>query len=195
MKRQNVKPNEENDYSDGFYARLYGVLTSFGLNETRLIWTRYAGFLVLQGFIVHSFANENLLQSTQLVLSVIGIILSVIWHILNHSGWLNQNIWYSLSAQIDFTELKIKLPTDWWIRSRALKPTGKIYFIAQIVPIAFLILFNIRLFLILNDFGLRIDYSAIITITLLIVAWLVFHIIERGEYQDRKNVEDERPFS
>ena len=75
-------PVKDNDYSDSSYARLYGSFNSFGLNETKLVWSRYAAFLVLEGFILkvltdNAFSNLYLGIS----LSIIGIIISSIWHI------------------------------------------------------------------------------------------------------------------
>ena len=189
---QTIAPDKDSDYSDGFYARLYGTLVSFGHNEQRLIWTRYAGFLVLQGFIIHTATRDDIDSTLLLGLSIIGIAISASWHVLNYSGWLNQNIWFTMAARLHFTGLSVPLPTDWWTQGRALRPTGKIYSIAQSVPIVLLIGYGFAMAWALKELKLRVELAATLTVICVVLAFLVSILIERAEYKDRKNEEDDR---
>lgn len=196
IKRQEVSPGATEDYGDSFYGNLYNTMVSFfGLNEQRLTWMRYAGFLVLQGFIINTIARGSLQPVMLLVLSLLGIICSTAWHILNFAGWLNQNVWFTKAAGLKFTKLTIPLPTEWWEKERALRPTGRIYGIAQSVPFALLLVYAAGVFEALTEMGVRWELACITSVGLVVVAWLIFLAVERWEYYDRSRKEDDRPIS
>ena len=73
-------------------------------------------------------------------LASVGIFVNVIWHVLNFSGWLNQNHWFYVASELMRHELddEIKLPTDSW--KRMMVPTGWIYWLAQSVPSGLVVL-------------------------------------------------------
>lgn len=196
VERHEVKPQNGEDYSEGFYSSLYSTEVSFGQNEQSLIWTRYAGFLILEGFIINSLKldSNSLSSELTLLLSIIGIICSGVWHILNHSGWLNQNIWFSKAASLNFSSVNAPMPTDWWVNSKALKPTGKIYYIAQLIPTSFIFLYSYTYLqsLLIKNIPIA---SYLITGFILIITIIVVTVIEHMEYSNRKKIKGNRPLS
>jgi hypothetical protein len=194
---QIVTPKDGDVYSEIAYSHIYGSIVSIGANETRLIWGRYAGFLVLQGFIIT--ASSQILLSTKsgflILASILGLICSVSWHILNFAGWLNQNIWYSMAAQFHFVGINVHLPTDWWKKRRALRPRGAIYSIAQGVPLMFIVLYSIATSVLLSDLGVLMEVAISSSIVLIALSLTIITVVENKEYRDRKEYEDECPIS
>src|SRR3972149_7269786 len=89
-------------------ATLYRATVSFGTQEQQLIWTRYTGFLVLNGFLLSAYLemtrrlrDGSLPDPWSLItLAALALVINSIWHILNFSGWMNQNLWFHLAATL-----------------------------------------------------------------------------------------------
>lgn len=140
----NEDSSRQQDQADGrldpAVATLYRATVSFGTQETQLIWTRYAGFLVLNGFLITAYTQISL--STHRISNVwvlvtigfLGLFFNAMWHILNFAGWQNQNLWYHRAATLSPLLGHYRLPTDCF-KANMGKPRGWIYWLAQTVPI------------------------------------------------------------
>lgn len=192
---QKVNPETGKDYSETVYASLYNTYASFGLNEQNLIWTRYSGFLVLQGFIINAIATGTYQAIILLCLSLFGIACSTTWHILNFTGWLNQNVWFSIAAGIKFTKIIVLTPTTYWEIERSKKPIGKIYQIAQSVPQALLLVYAVVATIALEEMIGTWELAIAVALFLVIIAELLIGIVEKMEFDERSRNEDDRPIS
>lgn len=120
-------------------ATLYRAAVSFGTNETRLIWSRYTGFLVINGFFTNALLSKWVPpQNSSLLLigGALALLVNAVWHTLNFSGWLNQIRWYRIAGNLDESLGQWKLPTDDF-KEKVKRPCGWIYWIAQLVPMGF----------------------------------------------------------
>lgn len=125
---------------DAPQATLYRTAISLGTAEIQLIWTRYTGFIVMNGFLVNAIAQQWTRNATEQAASInapslalvggLGLLLNSAWHILNFSGWQNQNLFYYQANQL--LGQPIGLLTDQFDRHRA--PYGWIYWTAQFIP-------------------------------------------------------------
>ena len=108
-------------------ATLYRAAVSFGTNETQLIWTRYTGFLVINGFFTNALLSnwDPPQNSLPLLIGALALLVNAVWHTLNFSGWLNQIRWYRIAGNLDESLGQWKLPCGW------------IYWLAQLVPTGF----------------------------------------------------------
>ena len=125
---------------------LYQTAVSHFTNETQLIWLRYSGFLVIDGFIsagyfqiISSNAEQGLLEklgqeNVLIVALIFGIVINSMWHILNYSGWHNQLLWLGRAARILPEAVNKKLTTRSFRKVSGV-PRGPIYQIAQAVPV------------------------------------------------------------
>ena len=191
--KQKVNPETGKDYSESVYASLYNTYASFGLNEQNLIWMRYSGFLILQGFIINAIATGTYQPIILLVLSLFGIACSTTWHILNFAGWLNQNIWFSIAAGIKFTKITVLTPTSYWEGESSKKPTGKIYYIAQSVSQALLLVYAVIGAIALEEMIGIWELAIAIALFVIIIAVLISGFVERTEYDERLRSEADRP--
>lgn len=184
-----------NDHTDCFYVSLYDTIVSSGLNEQLLIWMRYSAFLVFHGFILNVITRDQLQPGFTLCLSVLGMICSTMWYIMNFMGWLNQNFWFKRAQSLPFNKLTVRLPTEWWGEKEALKPTGRIYAIAQIIPVFFLFAYAAAVVLALNElrYGLKIGIFTASVSLVLAIAFGKF--IENKEYTERLREENKRGVS
>jgi hypothetical protein len=118
-------------------ATLYRAIISFGTQETQLIWARYTGFIVINGFFVNvllpKWEHDDI--SPLIFVVVLSLLVNAIWHILNFSGWQNENLWYHLASKLNSSFDKFKLPTDCFKEWRS--PNGWIYWLAQTIPTLF----------------------------------------------------------
>ena len=195
IRQHDVPPKDGAKYEDGFYATLYSALASFGQNEQRLIWMRYAGFLVLQGFLVSTFLSGHVERKLLAPLGLAGMASSAAWHFLNFAGWLNQNYWFSRAASLRFTGLTVQLPTDYWTDLASLRPTGIIYRVAQFVAISLLLVHAciVGWSLVGFDVALGLVIPVVILVLVLVVTLLV--VLERLELSSRAQERDGRPVS
>jgi len=111
-------------------ATLYRAAISLGAQEAQLIWTRYAGFIIMNGFLVSALSNNEIRQQT-IILAVLGLIafvLNCIWHILNYAGWRYQHLFYRSAG--DLFDAEIGLLTDRF-RGKEFEHGGWIYRLAQ----------------------------------------------------------------
>jgi hypothetical protein len=51
-------PQNGSAYADQFWSANYSTLCSFVINEARLVWTRFAAFLIVHGFFFKYFTDE-----------------------------------------------------------------------------------------------------------------------------------------
>ena len=93
-------------------APLYRAAISLGAQEAQLIWTRYAGFIIMNGFLVSALSNNEIRQQTIILagLGLIAFVLNCIWHILNYAGWRYQHFFYRSAG--DLFDSEIGLLTD-----------------------------------------------------------------------------------
>ena len=132
-----VKTEEE--WPEPALATLYRATVSFGTQETQLIWTRYAGFLVLNGFLSSAYAEMSRQPQNAwilLTIGVLGLIANAVWHTLNFAGWKNMCLFYHLAAKLSPRLDIFKLPTERF-KDRIPNPFGYIYWLAQLVPVGF----------------------------------------------------------
>jgi len=132
--------NKLNNISSGI-ATMYSAVLSFGIQETNLIWSRYAGFIVINGFLVNAVIQKLGTENEHkifLIVGIIGLLINLLWHVINFSGWQNQNKWYFYASKVlennsDDENNQLKLPTDSF---RDIKPPfGPVYMIAQALPL------------------------------------------------------------
>lgn len=126
-----------------YLATLYRTAIALVAAELQLIWTRYTGFIIMNGFLVNIVAQQwtqNTGGQPALVSTVVlglvgalGLLLNSAWHILNFSGWQNQNLFYYHAHRL--LGQSIGLVTDQFDRPRL--PSGWIYWIAQVIPTIF----------------------------------------------------------
>ncbi len=136
---------------DPAVATLYRAALSVATQEEQLIWTRYAGFLVLNGFLLNASPEiPRLLQTTPpggglsnptspeviLVIGILGLLVNAVWHLLNFDGWYQHNRWFHVAANVSPAIQAFSLPTE-WARKVILRPRGRIYVLAQLVPAGF----------------------------------------------------------
>lgn len=120
-------------------ATMYRAAVSFGTQESQLVWTRYAGFIVINGFLINAVTKRvglNYESTVLLAVGIIGLLINLIWHVLNFAGWQNQNLWYCYASGIvgQFND-KPQLPTDEF--KDVIAPFGPIYWVAQSIPTLF----------------------------------------------------------
>ncbi len=193
--QQKVHAQTGKNHSESVYASLYNTFSAFGLNEQNLIWIRYSGFLVLQGFIINAAIAARDQAIILLSLALFGIACSTTWHILNFAGWLNQNVWFSIAAGIKFTKATIPTPTTYWEMERSKKPTGIIYGIAQSVPLALLLVYVVIVAIALNEMIGTLELATTISATIAVLAFLIIGIVEKLEFDARSRHDDDMPFS
>lgn len=118
------------------HATLYRAAISVGVQETQLIWTRYSGFIIMNGFIVSALINEKI-RDNDAILAFVAIMLLVlngVWRILNFAGWQNQQLFYRQAGRLFDSD--IGLVSDHF-RTKNYTPVGWIYWIAQTIPTMF----------------------------------------------------------
>lgn len=125
------------------------VVVQLATTEIQVIWRRYAGFLVLHGFIIHGLSPLPADPRVAIGIATAGLISCGLWYVLNFCGWLNQNMYLAsayrlmperLRAEIPGAatvvlattpQLELHAPTAGGIS----KPTGTIYGLAQLTPL------------------------------------------------------------
>lgn len=120
-------------------ATLYRASISMGTQEVQTIWARYTAFLLINGFLVNAIVVnlKSLDEDILFWIGILGVIINIAWYFLNFSGWLNQNRWYNIAAQLLPPQLNARLPTRSF--STLNKPKGYIYRIAQVTPLLFIV--------------------------------------------------------
>ena len=121
------------DWSDSALASMYAAALAFGTSETQMIWNRYAGFLVLNGFLITTLEKQELHSLPTALIGIAGLLLNSIWLVMNFAGWRNQCLWYHIAGTLDPRLRSFRLPTDAF-RGSVLVPHGEIYFLAQSIP-------------------------------------------------------------
>jgi hypothetical protein len=144
--RQSIPPYEQDQYSDIFWASLYGTLCQFGMNETRLIWLRSSAMLIAHSFILNLAVGQSLSGPDErrpfaLGLAVIGLLLTCCWCVLNFHGWRNQDHYYWFAARLQFTGINVPLTTDFWGSRTPPRPSGTVYWIAQLISVIFFLVY------------------------------------------------------
>jgi hypothetical protein len=131
------------DIPEPAIATLYRASVSLGTQETQLVWARYTGFLILNGFLINAYIaswTEHLSGEAPkrgailFAIGILGLLVNAIWHVLNFSGWQNQNLFYYQAANVSDVFSRFQLPTDPF-KQKVHRPYGWIYWLAQCVPI------------------------------------------------------------
>jgi drug/metabolite transporter (DMT)-like permease len=120
------------------------------------------------------------------MISALALLVNVVWHILNFSGWLNQNLWYRIAGNLDEALGQWKLPTDDF-KEKIKLPYGWIYWLAQLVPTGFSIGAAICLAKGLSRFGLC--KAALISSAVWIFVAIAAVLIEYKAIPKRKDIE------
>jgi len=117
-------------------ATVYRAAISLGAQEAQLIWTRYTGFIIMNGFLITALSNGDIRKQNIILalLGVIALILNCIWHTLNYAGWRNQHLFYCQAGNL--LDSNIGLLTDHF-KTRDFKHGGLIYWLAQTIPTMF----------------------------------------------------------
>lgn len=176
-----IKPTG-NDYPEQFFSTIYAAHLSFADGERRLIWGRFSGFLIIEGFIINALLKEFNQQplSIQIALSIAGCIVSIAWILINHAGWLSQNMWLKLAAGFNFSKLNIALISDHWKDEKSAHPAGSIYTIAQLIPSAFIIIYSTTLGLSIHPITSGLNYGfAFILLAPLISFFAILFLIKK----------------
>ena len=120
-------------------ATLFRAAISIAVQETQLVWTRYTGFIVMNGFLVSILINEIIRARGEIlvIVGVVVLVLNSVWHILNYAGWHNQILFYRQAGSL-FTS-DIGLVTDCF-QATHFTPFGWIYWLAQTIPTMFSLL-------------------------------------------------------
>jgi len=133
----------------------YSTLSNYGLTEASLTWNRYAAFLVLEGFFLAGalhFMDPDKGYGFPLlgITACIGLLITMLWYLLNFYGWLNQNVFYYYASQVKIKGAK--LPTDKYNYHlngkkplKALRPKSVIYIIAQLVLYLLMLVYSIMI--------------------------------------------------
>ena len=188
-------------HSDSFFANIYNTYTSYGLNETGLIWNRFGSFLILHGFLINVGSTfGKISEAYELILiGALGIFFSSVWYLINFFGWLSQNSWYAMASQILFVELESTIsqsPSEYWRENGSLKPTGMIYKLTQLMPIAVGMIYSIFLvrgmWIIIPDVLMRwLTYLSILVLLILLCVFLkdlCTWELERIEHKERMEI-------
>lgn len=206
---QKIRPQHGARYSDVFWSNLYATLTAYGRTETTLNWQRYAAFLVTNGLIINALGLErwpevNPQPFVALILGLFGLGLASVWHVLNFSGWLNQNLFYWMASRLTFTDPRFRkgktflaLPTEWWRQQNDAppRPCGYIYHLAQVVPCGFGVGYALIVGLGAHAVGLSCGLAMLLSFTLLIVTGIITGVLESKEYRRRQLDEASRPMA
>lgn len=185
------------EYSEQFFSTMYSTHVAFADGERQLIWSRFSGFLVLEGLLIGALTRDFSLAPALLLmlLSSVGCVLSVVWFVLNYSGWMNQNQWLTYAARYNFERLELPLLSDPWQDTRSLRPFGAIYKVAQCIPSSFLAVyasvFGYSIFLLEQKLVWGITSAVVMLVACVIVTWLVAESI----YRDRLHQEDDKPIN
>lgn len=184
---QKIPPHNGSNYSDIFWASLYGTLCRFGHTETRLIWMRSSAFLVVHAALIHLTVPKKSVSLEPIVLlalALVGIFLACLWSIMNHLGWINQEIWYWYAAKLRFTKVNVALPTDFWHTKAPPKPFGEIYLIVQIIIVLFIVsysvLFGLAMFRLCVPVMWTLVSSVIVTVIALVVTFKVNRYLSKS---------------
>jgi len=190
---QDVSPfDEKNQYSDIFWASMYGTLCRFGLNETRLVWMRASAFLIVHGVLLQSALdpqNSDLLSAY--ALQVAGLVLACLWSIMNYLGWMNQDRWYWYAAMFKFEKIQVPLPTDYFRGSQPQKPGGHIYVITQIVVWLFVLLYAGLIGLTCYQQGFSWVIALILSGASIGLVWIVTYFTQQWLWNHRSSPEDD----
>jgi predicted membrane channel-forming protein YqfA (hemolysin III family) len=125
---------------------MYQADSAFAMQEASLVWSRYTGFIIIDGFLVTAFvelcmkADANAIVTGYIYLAVglAGLLINMAWHIINYSGWCNQYLWFHY-ATTHIPKNKISNLIQFFTEKRNLKKFGRIYQIAQVLPVLFFV--------------------------------------------------------
>lgn len=165
---------------------MYGHITNYASVEKNLIWARYAGFLVINGFILDGINSEEKILPIS-ILIITGIILTNIWAIMNFSGWLTLDIFLLSAARIEFKTFKIPLPTTPREKKGLRKPHDLIYKLAQSIPLLFFIIYLILAELLLSKYGSSAFIKTIVIGVSIILPCSIFYFIKEKIYKKKCN--------
>jgi hypothetical protein len=161
-------------------ATLYRAALSMATQETQLIWTRYTGFLVLNGFLITAYTETTLRGRglaangqgpdpwTVSVIGLLSVLLNAIWHALNFAGWQNMCLLYHRATAISPHLKALTLPTDYF-KDRIPTPWGWIYWLAQAVPAGLSFLAAA----LAMPFGIRTLVSPCLAVGVCLAAWII----------------------
>jgi hypothetical protein len=174
MSTQEIQPFENEKYSDEFWANIYGTICGFGFAEAKLSWARYSAFLIAHSVFLGLIGRESIAaqQALKLILlSIAGFILTLFWMLMNSLGWIYQNRWYWNAARLNFTGIRVQLPTNSYLQKNAIEPISPMFIIVQLVAVLFVFAYAILLGVGMTLFGLKNIYVFLIATssTLLII--------------------------
>jgi hypothetical protein len=166
--------NEEKNYQESFWRKQYELLSNWQIAESDRFWTRFEISLALNGGLLVAFAAiidlgpdktsrifTNLVGP--LVISLVGIALSVIWHKLTDAGRKWQDYWVSKGIEIEkrhSDEIEIKIFSD----IGPFEPKAPVRRYRRMIPLIFICTWLILAVLILLPLVIpTIDYSQLLT--------------------------------
>lgn len=173
----------ENLRNDKDKIFLYQADISFGMQEAQLVWSRYTGFIVLNGFLVTTatqlFFNQTAYSTPLIIIGIFGLALNSAWHIINCSGWSNQYVWLHYATKhLAYDNLSSLM--QFFSKTSNLKKFGWIYTFAQTVPIISFVFSSISF-----AYGLKIITSTInsviITTTVATLCIRIIYAVEKYE--------------
>ncbi|MDQ7832515.1 MAG: hypothetical protein RDU30_12340 [Desulfovibrionaceae bacterium] len=137
-----VKKMEDNKLA----FSMYQADSAFAMQEASLVWSRYTGFIIIDGFLVTAFvelcmkADANAIVTGYIYLAVglAGLLINMAWHIINYSGWCNQYLWFHY-ATTHIPKDNISSLIEFFTEKKNLKKFGRIYQIAQVLPVLFFV--------------------------------------------------------
>ena len=181
---QEGKKDPDEFWSAPALATLYRAALSMATQETQLIWTRYTGFLVLNGFLVTAYTETTLRSQgsatvgqgpdpwTVSVIGLLSVLLNAIWHALNFAGWQNMCLLYHRAASVSSRLKSLSLPTDYF-KEQIPTPWGWIYWLAQAVPAGLSLLAAV----IAMPFVIRSFVSPCVAVGVCLAAWIILAIV------------------
>lgn len=115
-------------------------IVQLATTEVQVIWRRYAGFLVLHGFIINGLGQFPGNELAHVSLAAGGLFSCVLWYVLNFCGWLNQNIYLAAAYRLMPQAQQRNCPwagvvDDTTTEKPFRKPDGTIYALAQALPV------------------------------------------------------------
>ncbi len=137
-----VKNIEDNNLA----FSMYQADSAFAMQEASLVWSRYTGFIIIDGFLVTAFVElcmkakpEDIVTGyIYLAVGFAGLLINMAWHIINYSGWCNQYLWFHY-ATTHIPKDRISSLIEFFIEKKNLKKFGRIYQIAQVLPVLFFV--------------------------------------------------------
>ena len=110
----------ENHDIDSFWRKQYELLITLQYQEANRFWTRFQISLAINSALLIAFSalisedpkNVLLINILALIISIIGVVFSVIWNSLSKAGQLWQDYWINKGIELENiynNELRVKI--------------------------------------------------------------------------------------